>query len=142
MNSPAYLHLPAGQSPPTLELARPFKAVLVIEADVTPEWRGVVSDWLVRSGCLYLMAWGRGCREWDDSVDDANLSAFDHKEIPDDSFVMTTWHETDTLSEIFWFCERAAFHPAVALERTLIVHISPAERQEELLQSFRNAQNE
>lgn len=142
MNSPTYLHLQVNQPPPTLEVTRPFRAVLIIEAEVTPEWRALVSDWLVRGGCLYMMAWGRECSEWDDSVDHANLAVFDYNEIPDDSFVMTTWHDNDSMSETFWFCEHAALHPTVDLERTLIIHISPNERREELLRSFRTAQSE
>jgi hypothetical protein len=142
MNSPAYLHLHADQPLPRLEGVRPFKAVLIIEVEVTPDWRALVSDWLVRSGCLYMMAWGRGCSEWDDSVDHANLNVFDYGEIPDDSFVMTTWHEHDSLPQVFWYCEHSAFHPTVDLERTLIIHVSPNDRREELLETFLGAQNE
>lgn len=88
-----------------------------------------------------MIAWGRECGAWDDSVDEANLTAFDYKEIPDDSFVMTTWHEKEPLPEVFWFSEHAALHPTVDLERTLIIHISQNERKEELLQIFWAAQS-
>lgn len=55
-----YLHLPAGSSPPMLS-GEPYKAVVVVEQDVENDWRNAVSDWLVESGCLYMMAWGRDC---------------------------------------------------------------------------------
>src|SRR3546814_2317896 len=68
MNAPEYFHLRPGHSPPELHGA-PYRAVVIIEAPVTAEWRSLVSAWLVKSGCLYMMAWGPDCSLWDDSVD-------------------------------------------------------------------------
>jgi len=99
METVTYLHLPVGHTPPSLEGPRPFKAVLVIEQQVTSEWQSLVSDWLVQSGCLSMAAWGFDCSSWDDSVDYANLSAFNFGEIPEDAFVMTTWHADEPLRE-------------------------------------------
>src|SRR6516165_8013507 len=50
---------------------------------------------------------------------------FDYGEIPDDDFVMTTWHANESLQETFWFSERCAMHPSLKLERTYVVHIAP-----------------
>ena len=142
MKVPTYLHFTPGDIPPRLDGGAPFKAVLVIEDEVTPEWQTMISDWLVHSGCRYMMAWGRNGSDWDTSVDLANLRAFDFGEIPDDEFVMTTWHNDESLQETFWFSERVAFHPTLDLEQTYIIHISPNERAAELLLVFRAAQNE
>ena len=141
MSVPEYLHLRAGQEMPHLTDARPFKAVLVIEEDVTPAWQALVSEWLVRGGCRYMMAWGKNCSRWDDSVDEANVSVFGSnlEGIPEDDFVMTTWHENESLQDTFWFCEKSAVHPAVQLERTFIIHISHSVRREELFEIFRIA---
>jgi hypothetical protein len=119
----------------------PFKAVLVIDEEVTPEWQAEVSGWLVGSGCLYMMAWGEKCSEWDSSVDDANLQMFDYGEIPEEKFVMTTWHENSSLQEAFWFCERCAMHPSIDLQ-TYIIHIGHADRATELIETFRAAQEQ
>lgn len=142
METATYLHLPVGHTPPSLEGYRPFKAVLVIEQPVTDEWQSLVSEWLVQSGCLFMMAWGRDCSSWDDSVDYANLSAFNFGEIPEDAFVMTTWHADEPLREALWFAAHTAFHPTMALDRTIIVHISAEERGAELLGAFQQAQND
>lgn len=142
METVTYLNLPVGRTPPPLEGYRPFKAVLVIEQQVTDEWQSLVSDWLVQSGCLSMSAWGRDCSSWDDSVDYANLSAFNFGEIPEDAFVMTTWHADEPLREALWFVAHTAFHPKVALDRTVIVHISAEERRAELLRAFRQVQND
>lgn len=134
----SYLHLKPSQTPPPME-AGPFKAIVVIDEPVTSEWRDLVSEWLVRRGCLYMMAWGQGCTLWDDSVDHANLAEFNYGDIPDDRFVMTTWHDGEPLSEVFWFSSHAAMHPDVELERALIVHIAQSERREQLLAEYDRA---
>src|SRR5690606_41052832 len=98
-----YLHLQPEAELPVVFKLQPFKAVLVIEELVSPEWQARVSAWLIESGCLYMMAWGRDCRSWDHSVDFAKMEAFDFQEIPEERFVLTTWHEHEPLSEVFWF---------------------------------------
>ncbi len=119
-----YLHLPPGSPLPDIGHLSPFRAVVIIEAQVGAEWQGKVSDWLVRSGCLYMMAWGHDCTTWDDSVDIANLEAFDYGDIPADRDVWTTWHNDWQLGEVFDFCKRHARHPVVALPRVLLLHIA------------------
>jgi hypothetical protein len=135
-----YLHLPAGLEPPPMEGPGPFRAVLVLNQAVTGEWRERLSAWLVRSGCLYMMAWGPDSSAWDDSVDYANLSAADFGDVPDDRFVMTTWHDAEPLSETFWFAGHAAHHPTVDLNRTLIIDISPDAREAGMLAAYAEAQ--
>lgn len=139
MDTPIYLHLKAGDTPPGLGERSPFKAVLVIESEVTPEWRALVSEWLVENGCLYMMAWGLDCSKWDDSVDFANLEKFDFGDIPDDAFVMTTWHERETLEEVFWFCHVVAFHDSAELETAYILHIVEEPRETEMLSRYQAA---
>ncbi len=140
MDAPQYLHLRPGDSPPALQGAGTFKAVLVSEAEATSEWRGIVSDWIVRSGCRYFMAWGNQCRDWHDSVDEANLKRFDYGDFPDDDLVMTTWHEDEPVEEAFWFSEFSAVHPSLALETTYILHVAPSASEAELLRTFAEAQ--
>lgn len=140
MDEPTYLHLLPGFVPPQLPRDRYFKAIVVVEDDVTPAWCDTVSDWLVHGGCRYMMAWGRECSVWDDSIDHANLRQFDYGNIPDDDCVMTTWHENDSLREVFCFSVLWAQHPTLDLGETCIVHIAPNERSTEILKEFREAQ--
>jgi hypothetical protein len=139
MADPIYVHLRPDQAPPPLAVG-PFKAVVIIEEPVTAEWRDDVSDWLVESGCLYMMAWGDECSLWDDSVDFANLREFDFGDIPDDRSVMTTWHEREPLAEVLWFAAHAAFHSDVPLDRTILVHVAAHEARARLLTAFHDAQ--
>ena len=127
MSLVSYLHLPAGQKPPALETTKPFRAVIVVEQSSDETWRNAVSDWLVESGCLYAVCWGRDCVVWEDSVDWARVDA--SGEGPsDDSVVMTTSHPKEPLSEALWFAATTAFHPAVALDQTIIIHVARDER--------------
>lgn len=83
-----------------------------------------------------MMAWGTGCSSWDDAVDLANLEAFDFREIPDDDFVMTTWHESESLEEVLSFCVNLAHHPTVQLENTLVLQLGGSNRENEILSAL------
>jgi len=137
-SSVAYVHLAPGAVPPALH-AKPFRAIVIAEQSVAPDWQSQVSAWLVRAGCLYMMAWGTDCTLWDDSVDMANLEMFGFADIPDDQFVMTTWHENEPISEMFWFAKNAAFHPTIELKQVLIVHIAQHPAKESLLRAYDEA---
>jgi hypothetical protein len=134
-----YIRLQSGDNLPAISDLQPFKAILVIEDDVSQIWQWDVSRWLVVSGCRYMMAWGPECGSWDDSVDEANLEAFNYDVIPQDHSVMTTWHEDEELSEVFWFAKHRAHHPAHELKNTVIVHISREEKQADLESLYEHA---
>jgi hypothetical protein len=134
-----YVHLQVGEQPPAKVGDVRYRAVVVLEEDTPQEWRARVSIWLVETGCLYMCAWGRGCSEWDTSVDIANIDAFDCKEIPEDDFVMTTSHEDEPLSEAMWFAKNNGYHPTVELAETMILHVAAVERKNELLALFAEA---
>lgn len=133
-----YLHLLA-ETPPSALSTSPFKCMFVADRAVSTEWRNEIAEWIVRSGCLYFVAWGEDCEGWHDSVDDANLCEFGWGTIPDDRFVMTTWHQKDTLAEAMWFAAHAAEHPTVELANTIIVHVGDDERGDELLDVYWSA---
>lgn len=133
-----YLHLEPES--PLPEIANePTRMILIVEAEVTPEWQTLVSDWIVRSGCLYMMAWGIECSSWDDSVDWANIDKFGEVPIPDDGFVTTTWHLDESLEEVFEFSKNFAVHPVVELPRTILFHISEAENRNQLVKAYEAA---
>ncbi|QTN19543.1 hypothetical protein HZ989_00145 [Brevundimonas sp. AJA228-03] len=136
----SYVHLPAGSQPPAIGEVEPFKAVLVLQQAVANDWQDQVSEWLVRSGCLYMMAWGVECSSWDDSVDWANHIVTGLDDVPDDQFVMTTWHDDEPLAEVFWYAGFTAHHPMVSLEHVAIIDIGPTNREVEMLEAYAAAQ--
>ncbi|AWH47766.1 hypothetical protein C1925_00590 [Stenotrophomonas sp. SAU14A_NAIMI4_5] len=111
-----YLWLPPDAIPPE-RTRSPYRAIVAVEIAVEAEWQARVSDWLVRSGCRYMMAWGIECSGWDDAVDMASLEG------EGADVVMTTWHERDTLAEVFAFCAIAQ-HPMLELPHTLVLHVA------------------
>ena len=121
---------------PDIPVSPPSRVVVVAEVVVNAEWQAKVSRWLARSGCLYMLAWGTNCSTWDDSVDAANIEQVQFDDIPEDQFIMTTWHADEPLNEAFWFAKHSAFHPVVDLERTVLLHISEIDNQEKLLRIY------
>jgi len=119
-----YLHLIPNGPLPDINCWRPFRAGVIIEAEVNPKWQETVSEWLVRSGCLYMVAWGVGCSSWDDSVDMASIEMHHFADPPESEFVMTTWHANEPLSEAFFFLKNLAIHPVTDTPITVLVHIS------------------
>ncbi|MEZ5892904.1 MAG: hypothetical protein R3C58_07145 [Parvularculaceae bacterium] len=139
MRSPQYIHLKADENLPSMPLNGAFSAVVIIECDITAKWRALVSRWLVRNGCLFMMAWGRECALWDESVDYANIDQFGGKVIPEENYVYTTWHDDEELEEVFWFSRYAAQHPVAKLENILLVDISPVARERKMIDAFESA---
>lgn len=124
-----YVHLPAGSELPTIA-NEPRRTVVLIAQEVEARWQDKVSDWIVETGCLYMMAWGQECITWDDSVDHATLRKFKYGEVPDDHFVMTTWHENEPLCEVFFYARMCACHPTVSLPLLTVVDIISEPREE------------
>ncbi|MES2318846.1 MAG: hypothetical protein V4631_15300 [Pseudomonadota bacterium] len=114
----------------------PCPMVVIIEAVVSPQWQGIVSDRIEECGCLYMMAWGIECSSWDDSVDWAQLAAFDFGDIPEENFLLTTWHEEEPLSEVFDYAKTSANHPTMEIKRTILLHISTQDKSAELLHAY------
>lgn len=134
-----YIHLPPESALPVLDGPRPFRAVLVLETEVEAIWQGDVSRWLVESGCLYALSFGPRCSSWDDSIDEASLEKFDFGEVPPAHFVLTTWHDDEPLSEVFWFAKYNASHPTETLAATVLIHVAAIAQEAELLESFEAA---
>jgi len=133
-----YLHLPPDGALPELQLP-PFLAIVLVEDDVSESWMWDACRWLAASGCRVLLAWGRDAEAWRDAVDDAVLEAFDYDDVPAERAVVTTSHEDEDVDEVFWFARHRASHPAVPLNATLILHIAPASRKDELEARYADA---
>lgn len=131
-----FIHLDEEWSLPSLDHVGPFRAVILSETPIDEIWRSEVAVWLVRSGCLYMMAWGVECSEWDTAVDIANIDACGGGDIPDDKFVMTTWHADDSLEEVLWFAKNLAFHENIELAETLVIQVGGVSREDEIVEEW------
>ena len=130
-----YIHLPAGADIPDLAPA-PRRLLVIAEQAVPTEWMNAVSDWIVRSGSLFVMAWGTGCEDWHDSVDNAYLVHHDFGEVADEHFMLTTWHDSEPLKETFWFAAACASHPTIDLPMITLLDIAPEPRGDEILAQY------
>jgi len=139
MSSPIYVHLNPDEPLPPIGQAKACRVVLIGEATVPTSYREAVAQELVNGNCLYFMSWGTECEAWHDEVDMANIEQFEFRQIPEDAFVMTTWHEREPLSEVFWFCKNSAFHPTVDLKLTMLIHVASHPNEKALLQSYAEA---
>ncbi len=73
------------------------------------------------------------------SVDEANIEAFDYEEIPESEFVMTTWHEDEELTDVFWYSKHNAHHSCQELRNTVILHISKEDKRKQFEELYANA---
>lgn len=105
-----------------------FKCLILIEREVSREFQWEVSKALVEAGCLFSLAWGIDCTSWDDSVDCAFLEHYDYGEYPEDKFVMTTWHENQTLEETVEFAKTCTDYSEVTLDEILVLDFGTQER--------------
>ena len=130
MSAPLYLYLPHGSPLPALP-SGPFKALLVAESIAMEEWRTQTCEALARAGCRYLVAWGQDCKEWRDAMDGAASGSGD--------LVVSTFHSDQPLAEAMWFSVYRSDHPEIALKYIVILHLTPQERREEILDQFEKA---
>jgi hypothetical protein len=135
--TPHYVRIAPGGALPDVTPFAPFKAIVVLESEYSSDWQNEVSNWLVASGCRYMMAWGPECSSWDDSVDWADIEARDYKE-DDSKFVMTTWHDDESLESVFWYSQFCAIFSCdeQELRKALILHVSESDREAEFLLLF------
>lgn len=134
-----YLHLSPASDLSALEGLRQFKAVVVVDTDVHETMMWDVSRWLIDSGCLYALVWGKDCEQWREAIDDAAQEAVHYEDVPEAQRVFITAHEDEELEEAFWFARHRAIHPAHDLNLTLILHIADAPRREELEAAYHDA---
>lgn len=134
-----YRHLLPETALPELHGLHPYKAVLIIEAEVSQMWLWDVSRWLVSSGCRCMLAWGKDCSTWNDAVEEANLERFDYGDIPGEETVVTTWHDDEELEEVFWFAKNRATHPVLDLNHTVLIHISDVDKHQEIEELYAGA---
>lgn len=65
---------------------------------ITPTEQEDLSTKLVRQGCRYAVCFGVACSSWDDSID--WVGVMDKIEGRPGPFVMTTWHEDETIGDV------------------------------------------
>ena len=131
-----YINVDSQSTLPDISALAPFKAVIIIEAEVSPARRAAVSEWLVSSGCAYIMAWGVDCAAWEASVGPSVRQDINDIEVPSERIVITTTHDGELLNSVFWFAKHTAMHPCFKLDNVVLLHLAPARRESELCAQY------
>jgi hypothetical protein len=93
----------------------------VYDTTVTSEERTALSEQIVRQGCRYAVCTGHECSSWDDSIDLAHMESAPDLSPPDSEFVMTTWHDNESIREVAEFFVHTAKFEGFEPERFLVV---------------------
>lgn len=134
-----YVQLTAESTLPDVSYLQPFKAVLISEQQPNQDRCRAISEWLVSSGCLYVLAWGKGSIDLYESVQAANQAAHIGEQIPDKHLIIATCHEDEQLADVLWFAKYSALHPCFPLDNVLLVHLARIYRGSELLEQYETA---
>jgi len=58
---------------------------------------------LLRAGASYFVCWGSDCERVHDIIDEMVSCPNNDFGVPEESCIMTTWHESEPLREALWF---------------------------------------
>ena len=64
---------------------------------------------LLASGCIYFCCWGPDCERVHDIIDETYLEMTGLSIQDDESTIMTSWHDEQTLQDAAWYTLHAAF---------------------------------
>jgi len=98
----------AGELDEKLNLTSKYFVCFLCWDDSTNDTRDAISDFaeiLLRSGGVYFCVWGRGCSRVHDIID---LASYEQDQ-ENESVIMTSWHEDESLDESLWFFLNSAF---------------------------------
>ena len=134
-----YLQISETSSLPGIKHLSPFKAVIAIEDPVSSERQQVICDWLVDSGCKYVMICGEESASWESMVRQTNLDRVSLDDMTPEQFVMITNHAKEGLRSVFWHAKKHAKHSHVKMVDLVTVHVSNQNRSTDYLAIFQKA---
>ena len=131
-----YIQLTENNEIPDISEFSPFKAVVVIQNEVSEARQHQISDWIVEMNGLCLVTYGEGSESWAKSIRQSNLDKVDIDVMEPEQFVMITDLHNERLRSVIWHAKKYAKHTHVKLKQTVIVHISNENRAIEYLSIF------
>ncbi len=78
-------------------------------------------EWVMDQSAVYVCVWGPGCERVHDVINET-IVEFDHPK-SDETVIMTTWHDDESLEEALWFALNDAM-PASAYSDSCSVVIA------------------
>jgi len=74
--------------------------IIAAESSLSDAEKKRVADSLIGAGCRYAVCSGLDSSSWDDAVDLAYIDRYPDSDADDSRFVMTTWHDDESLDDI------------------------------------------
>jgi hypothetical protein len=84
-----------------------YSLLLITLASIPREEKLRLAAQIIASDARSIACWGVECEDWHDTLDWAYLASDENFNPPDERFVMTSWHENESLAETvfyLWFC--------------------------------------
>jgi len=70
------------------------------DKSISNETQRKLSRQFISRGCRYAVCGGYNCEEWHDSIDSVCIG---NNKNSDKNFIMTTWHDDETIDDIVFF---------------------------------------
>ena len=122
--------------------ASPFKggdfALLLVINDkaVSDNEQTALCKEIIEAGCRNAVCAGFKCSSWHDSIDFAFASTARDFDPPDDKYVMTTWHDDESITDVVEFLRLNAWYEDYFPQHFLVVLIgSNATVEEQILEA-------
>ena len=111
----------------SLEFGSPFPGedfallLWVFDQHVSADQQAKLSASIVAAGCRFAVCAGFKCSSWDDSIDLAYLETDPELATSDDSFVMTTWHQDESIDDVAFFFANCVSFDTPACRRRVVL---------------------
>ncbi|MBI2332926.1 MAG: hypothetical protein HYU84_12340 [Chloroflexi bacterium] len=126
----------------SIKIQAPYACLVYSTKDVKKEEMEKVSNWIISSGCRYAVCAGTNCSQWHDAIDWAYIASDPNYSPPESRFVMTSWHEKESLEEIVWFWLMCTVCDDDIFENYLLLIIGESEGlEEEMIKTINEIDN-
>ena len=132
-----YLQLNSRSDFPALSYENPFKVLLISDVSTSNIWKSEIGEWLIENGCLYACVYGIESDAWSDLLDFSVDTLYEFEDVPEDRRIITTVHADR--NECMHFFKVHAKHPKCKTNESVILHISKASNENEVLASYESA---
>lgn len=103
-----------------------------LDESVSNQERMKLAGQIVAAKCRYAVCWGHKCSEWDDAIDYAHIQSDENFDPPEETLVMTTWHENQPIKDtvnFWWLCTDFENYESTRLVVFLLGEDEPFRRQ-------------
>lgn len=116
----------------------PFVLLLITGEAVTGDERLELCDQIVSSGCRYVCCFGHECELGHDTIDESYIATDPNYDPPEDTLIMTTWHDDEPLIDVMHFMIRCTSIDEDEPSHFLVVSIDGGVDQTDIIECIQN----